>query len=433
MKTSLYNRAFFARDVYSRWKRLVASAQDSITIYSPYFDSLVPSLLKANKNIDPDKINIITDFTAESLLEFPKQLRTIKKMIAEGLSVLTLRGLHAKILLIDDKYVSIGSQNFTCQGRRNKEASAAPSVPMEGTRFIATLLDWRKRAEHVDEAFVDLLLSQLKHRIKQHKELHEKAQTEFDEIQEAYEDEQREAMKRRLEKLEQQSRIRMANGVIYASIQNVSGETEFGGWQSYNSLLSDYGHDMTKWIIRKANGHTQPYKLNRLSMYPAIFADTLRMGFARIGKTRITYIRTGLQWNNKLLNVGDLTLRVEINFPETKTKKRNVVVKLSDQFRGFCEFSLLFTGDSFTNIKHRYFRGNQYWQDEHRAFIATLDNEFFGSTNAMENFFARFFTDFTYDELGRDHKNIKDYLKGWRYRLSIIQYQKNPFLVIRKQ
>lgn len=427
MKKSLQHRAFWARDIYSKWKRLVASAQDSITIYSPYFDGIVSSLLKAKKNIDPDKINIITDFTAESILELPRQLRTIKKMISEGISVLTLPGLHAKILLVDDKYVISGSQNFTCQGRRNKEASAAPASAMEGTPFIATLLDWRKRAEHMDEAFVDLLLSKLKNRIKQHKELHVKSKTEFDEIQEAYEEEQREALKRRLEKLEQQSSIRMANGVIYATIQNVSAETG-----SYNSLLSDYSHDMTKWIIRKANGHTQPYKLNRLSMYPAIFADTLRMGFARIGKTRITYIRTGLKWD-KDLNVGDLNLRVEINFPETKTKKRNIVVKLSDHFRSSCEFSLLFTGDSFTNIKHRYFKGYPSWEDEHKEFIATIDNEFFGSTSALEKFFANFFTDFTYAELYRDHKNIKDYLKGWRYRLSIIQYQKNPFLVIRKQ
>ena len=282
MKKIRYNRAFVARDVYSRWQRLVASAQDSITIYSPYFDKLVPFLLKANKNLDPDKISVITDFTAESLLEMPNQLRTIKKVLSEGVSVLTLPGLHAKILLIDDKYVSIGSQNFTCRGRRNKEVSATPFEPLEGSQFIATLLDWRKQAQHIEEDFVDLLLSKLNRSLKQHKKLHETCQTDFDEMQETYEHEQRQAIKRRLEELERKSRIRMANGVIYANIQTVTGETEFGDWD-YDSLLSDAGYDMTNWIIRKANSSTKPYKLSRLFMYPVIFADTFRMGFARIG------------------------------------------------------------------------------------------------------------------------------------------------------
>lgn len=427
MKIEKQNQSFAAHDVYAKWKRLVAAAQDSITIYTPFFDQLLPSLMKANKHVDLDNINIVTDFSPESLLELPHQLLTIKKILSDGISVLTLPGLHAKILLIDDKYVSVGSQNFTCRGRRNKEASVLPSVSLEGSRFTATLIEWRKQAANIDEDFVDLLLSKLRHRLKKHGELHKKFQKEFDEIQETYEHEKQEAMRRRLEELERQSHIRMANGVIYASIQPLVGDL------AYNSLLADSGYDMTNWIIKKENGATIPYKLKRLSMYPAILADTLRMGFARIGKTRITYIRKGLKWTNRALKIGDLNLKVEINFPDTKTTKRNVIVKLSDSYRGSCEFTCLFTGDSVKNIRRRYFKGNPHWQEEYKAFTAMLENAFFGSASAVADFFGRFFTPFTYAELGRDHKNIKDYLKGWRYRLSVIQYQSNPFLVITKQ
>lgn len=427
MRIKKQNQSYAAYDVYAKWKRLVATAQDSITIYTPFFDQLLPSLMKANKHVDPDKITIVTDFSPDSMLELPNQLRTIKKSLTDGISILTLPGLHAKILLIDDKYVSVGSQNFTCRGRRNKEASVFSSASLEDSRFMATLIEWRKQATNIDENFVDLLLSKLRHRLKKHGELHKEFQKDFDEIQKAFEDEKKETMRRKLEELERQSHIRMANGVIYASIQPLFGEL------AYNSLLADSGYDMTNWIMKKEDGGTIPYKLKRLSMYPAILADTLRMGFARIGKTRITYIRKDLNWTDKRLKIGDLSLKVEINFPESRTTERNVKVKLSDSYRGSCEFTCLFTGDSVNNIKRRYFKGNPHWQEEHKAFTAMLENAFFGSASAVADFFGRFFTPFTFAELRRDHKNIKDYLKGWRYRLSVIQYQSNPFLVITKQ
>jgi|SRR5208283_2010070 len=224
MKTEKQYLSFVAHDVYAKWKRLVAAAQDSITIYTPFFDQLLPSLIKENKQVDTDNINIVTDFSPESLLELPNQLRTIKKILSDGISVLTLPGLHAKILLIDDKYVSVGSQNFTCRGRKNKEASVLPSASLEGSRFTATLMEWRKQATNIDEDFVDLLISQLQHRLKKHGDLHKDFQREFDEIQETYEHEKQKAMRRRLEELERQSHIRMANGVMYASIQPLVGD-----------------------------------------------------------------------------------------------------------------------------------------------------------------------------------------------------------------
>jgi len=172
--------------------------------------------------------------------------------------------------------------------------------------------------------------------------------------------------------------------------------------------------------------------LNRLSMYPMIIAENNRMGFARIGKTRITYIRKGLRWKGRSLEVNDMRFSVNITFPKTNTKKRNIIVKLNHTRLGSCECSFLFTGDTVHMVRKRYFKGHPYWHDKHDSLIEALENQFFCSSEKVNAFFGRFFTSFTYTELGRDNKNVRDYLEGRRFRLSVIQFQSNPFLVIKK-
>jgi len=213
----------------------------------------------------------------------------------------------------------------------------------------------------------------------------------------------------------------------YASIDYDSSE-----WGGYESLRADNEYDMTSWIIEKPDGSVEPYRLSRLSMYPMILADSNRMGFARIGKTRISYIRKGLNWTNRNLTVDNLPLKVNITFPESDTRKRNIIVKLSHSHFGSCEFDVLFKGDSSVMVEKRYSKGGAYWENEHDSFVKTLEKGFFASTVHLDEFFQRFFTHFTYSELGRDHKNVRDFLDGSRYRLSVIQYQENPFLVLKK-
>lgn len=427
MKVSEANRMYFAKDVYRIWKSRVSEAEESITVYTPFFDRLLISLL-GNAQLDNDNITIVTDLNPSSFLEMPNQLRALKRALSDGITVLSTPRLHAKVLLTDDKFVAVGSQNFTSYGRKSKECTVIPAATMAGSSFVDTLLSWRDDATSVDEDFVDMLLSMLSRHIRQYKKLLEETEAEFADLLEHYEEEKHSALLRRLEELERQSRIRMSHGDVYASIEHI-----YGQWDEYDSLIADHKCDMTRWVIEKPGGNIEPYQLNRLTMYPIIIAETGRMGFARICKTRITYIRKSLNWSGKRLEVGDYSLGVTINFPVTDTKKRNVVVKLAHSYLGVCEAAFLFTGDAFRLIRKRYFKGDSYWNDQHEAFVKELDTGFFGAPDRISSFFRRFFTSFTYVELGLDNKNVRDYLKGTRFRIGVIQFQGNPVLVIKKQ
>lgn len=426
MKTPKANRVYLARDVYSSWKRCVSKAQTRITVYSPYFDRLLLSLLK-NAKLAPALLTVVTDFNPASLLQQSNQLRTIKQLLSKGISVLSLRDLHAKVLLVDDRLVSIGSQNFTSHGRRAKECTAVPLDTLDGSRLVKTLLRWREEAEPIDEELVDMLISKLSKRMLKFKRLIDATQKEFDEVCEQHEQEKQNALIRRLEELERQSKIQMSDGVVYASIVHIYSESN-----DYDSLIADRGYDMTKWIIKKSQGRTEPYRLSRLDIYPIIISENNRMGFARIGKTRITYLRNGVHWTGQYLELGVVRLNVSLDFPETDTRKRNIVLKLSHVDLGSCEADFLFTGHSVKFVEKRTLKGSRCSRHEYDLFVSTLENEFFASTKQLNAFFQTFFKGFRFARLGRDKKNVSEYFKGDRFRLSVIQYQDNPFLVVTK-
>ena len=427
MKRQGIESLFYARDVYSVWRRKVRRAQTSITIFTPFMDRILLSLLSTNSNLPANAITVITDIRPESIMEMPNQLITIKRILQKGIRVLQLGGLHAKVLLVDDGVVVIGSQNFTSRGRRNYEISAAPLTVHPKGRFTETVEAWREQAHPVEEKYIDLLLTRLRSHVKRHKKLLKDATESLRKVVEEHEEEKQNIFQRQLADLERQSQIRLAQGIVYASIKPA------GKYDEFDSLKAGNGYDMTRWVLTKPDGSTEPYRLSRLSIYPMIIAETMRMGFARIGKTRISYFRKSLNWTNRILEVGDLRLRVSITFPNSDTRRRNISINLSHGYWGSCDCTFLFTGSAVSLISRKFHPGLSERKDQHANFIQPIEEAFFANGKAMDAFFQRYFEHFRYQELGRDRHNVREYLKGDRFRLSVIQYMDNPFLVIKSQ
>ena len=420
------NRIFRARDVYKTWKILVSQAEESVTIYTPFLDRLLLSLLN-NLELNHENITVVTDFIPETLLENPKQLLTIKRALSRGINVLSLSRLHAKVLLIDDRLITIGSQNFTSYARKSKECTTVPQDSLSGSDCVNTLIKWRETAIPIDESLVDLLISKLRRLIKDKERLLKETKTVFNIICEQHDKDKQKKLIQHFEALEQQSPIRMSTGFVYASIERV-----YGDYDDYYTLKANAGQHLTDWVIKNPDGTTEPYSLRSLYIYPIILADKYRMGFARIGKTRITYIRQGVTWTGDKLHVDGLSLDVKIEFQNTNTKKSNIVVTLSHSYFGKCIGYFLFTGDK-TALKHRIFtKGESNNPGKHESFKHTLDTQFFGKAEKINDFFAKFFRSFKFKKLKIGNKNVEKYLDGNHYRLSVIQYLDTPFLVARK-
>jgi phosphatidylserine/phosphatidylglycerophosphate/cardiolipin synthase-like enzyme len=117
-KTSI-PKCFLAKDVFSTWKKVVAGSQHSITIFTPYFDSTIGTLLKSC-TLPKDRVKIITVFDPETLLRLIQQLKASQSLIEADFKLFHLPELHAKILVSDQSKVVLGSQNFTRRGRKKK-------------------------------------------------------------------------------------------------------------------------------------------------------------------------------------------------------------------------------------------------------------------------------------------------------------------------
>lgn len=166
--------------------------------------------------------------------------------------------------------------------------------------------------------------------------------------------------------------------------------------------------------------------LERLSMFPLLLEDSLRMGFARIGKGCITYSRNSVKRTDKSLDVGGYFFTVEIILPATNTKKRNLIIALSTSSEKKCEFSFFFSGYDFKIIRKRFFK------ECPPHIMNTLRPNFLNNRKKLNSFFREFFTPFRYEELGIYNKNVRQYFDGDRYRLSLIQFMSNPILLAKK-
>lgn len=154
-------KCFLAKDVFFAWKKVIADSQHSITIFTPYFDSTIGTLLKSC-TLPKDRVKIITVFDPETLLRLIQQLKAAKSLIEDDFKLSHLPELHAKILVSDQSKVVLGSQNFTRRGRRNKEASIISPIALDGSRFMVQIQKWQAEATEIRIELIEELLACLK-------------------------------------------------------------------------------------------------------------------------------------------------------------------------------------------------------------------------------------------------------------------------------
>ena len=150
-----------ARDVYADWKVRVKDACDSIVVFTPYLDALVVRLL-FHSALDADRLVVVTDLSPTTgALNYLAQLRAIAKLLDRGISVRSLERLHAKVLMTDGKFVTVGSQNFTTFARNSHEATSVPETDLSDSVFVQTLNTWMADATPIDSELIELLLTEV--------------------------------------------------------------------------------------------------------------------------------------------------------------------------------------------------------------------------------------------------------------------------------
>ena len=426
-----------AADVYLKWKRLIKQAEHSIVVFTPYFDSLLPRLLRSAR---VSSIEVVTDLSPQSgALDYLAQLRSIKRLLNARIVVRSLPRLHAKVLWVDDDQVIYGSQNFTNYARSSREVNGTPSDHMRATALGKTLADWLEESSPVDLMLVEKLLKDARKFAKVSEAARKDFSAEIDRIVAAHEAkiaEDRRQRERahprvfsstRLREIASRSASRLARGTAIVRMGTA------GKWDSgyYESLMADSATDLTRWQLG-LSGKRETVELEPLFLYPVIDEDSGRMTWARVGRSRITYVHQGVVHGN-LLSTPLGQVQVAQNFPVDRSDKFNVVWTFTPVWSGHeksvqaVTVRTLFDGESLSMAGEAL----KASAGVSERFVSQCESTF--SDSAIDGFLDAYFTRFRYKpgSLGRERHNVRDFFDGDAYTLRLLQFRSVPVLVAR--
>lgn len=341
---SLSLKNFYPTDLFYKWKKLIEKADKSVRIFTPYLDSTVNKLLKSVSN--KVEIDIITSLEGHNLFQKDYQINALIEALNNGVAIHNLEGLHAKILIIDHKYISLGSQNFTNRGRKNKEAGFISNATFEGTNFLNVLEEWFYESKNVS---IELLES-LKEHVDENEDeilaLKDKFENEIDEILTNY--------YRKIEKNNSVYSSHYDPILRFAQGSVIVNKTLPPPDYNYYSFFAGENNNLCEWIKTNEKGIEEKISLEEYYYYPGLNYSTMQMAFIRMHTSRITFIRTNFnffEWRE--IEIGGEEFEIEFNFLRSKTKKSNIKFSLRNDNKGKGDFYYLFNGKEFKLVKYK--------------------------------------------------------------------------------
>lgn len=420
------DKSWLAKDAYAVWKRRVGSATLEVRIFSPYLDSLVVRLLR-NSSLGPEGHSVVTDLSPMSgALDYRRQLIAVRALLRDGIEVRTLERLHAKVLLIDGRHVTVGSQNFTSYARRSKEATVAAEDDLHESEFVATLEGWYLDSEPVTLGLVEQLLAALESQMRDLAETREALAAayaqEWERFQEAslrlaaasqtqltpapFEDTLRAATN--------YARYRSAQGTVWAHLETIEGT-----WSDYQTLMAERGSDLTRWID-EGDWLADEITLQRYDFYPLIEAPSGRMAVVRITRTRITYVWRGVKFSG-LKTIGDRSLAVDVSFPDPVSSGANISVEIGlwEGAPNGYRISLRFDGHHVQMISAEPYGSPSAWEEQ---LLRRVAEDLRSDQARLEELAQLVLGAFAPERVGIHQHNADQFFENRLYRLSMIDF-----------
>ena len=431
MGKSAYDE-FVAADIYPKWKRRVAAAAESVRVYCPYLDRLAVDLL-GNSALGPENVAVVTDLSPESgPFDYRGQLLAIRRLISSGIEVRSLPRLHAKVLLVDGRQVTLGSQNFTGYGRRSKETSLAADADLGASTFVRILNEWFDEAVPVDGDLVDLLLERLEQPMARARKTIQDLINSFGGVERSY---RSEVARRRFEEHLAQARLRSpAEALRAAASKSRFSAGQAVAWahlnwvesREYMSLLlaDNRGLDLTNW--RSPDGSN--VRLEHLKFYPALLGPDGRVAFVRIAESRITYVWRGVLWGAPQ-RIGPRNLYLQATFLDGQEDDANVQVEFSWEQGSQDGFALRmrFDGEAALPVAKGRIIGHPCWPDILRNTVMEAYEDAESWDGVLRGIFAPVLNPSGF----RNDKNADSFFpRGW-LRIGLTKFLEQPVLLIR--
>lgn len=342
-------RVYLSTRIVPRWRREIQSGQRAL-FFSPYVTGRCADqvLLVAGG----DEVELYTVFRAENFASGASSLRCLQRLIEGGVKVYHLPDLHAKMLLVPGQVVTIGSQNLTSGGLRNREATVLLSDQKAVGQAEAEAMEWLKdRLPVTPEMIADLG----KH-VRRLKNLFKSAKGTAREVDEQVKYRQRERDDEAWRKREEEERrrrrlmnlrgsvrkLRMAGERVQTQVQLVRDWSRKKKQYISTATLMVRGNcSLTRW---RFDGEI--VELEDCYRYLCLIEETGKLGWARVASTRITFI-SPLVVHGEWVFFGNWTWKVTAEGIWTGQRESgsNLFVKMKSNFRGEAHLHCWFSVD----------------------------------------------------------------------------------------
>lgn len=325
---------YAARDHLPEWMLAKAAAAKEVWAASPYVtDTRLFQAAKKGGNM-----RLYTDFSSISFISGASSLKVLKELLYSNVEIYHAECLHAKVVLIDATWFSVGSQNLTKRGRnKNLEASFVSGEAATPTDVLALFGHLHEHATRITlagilamEAFVAPWLSKFKN-------ISDVA-AGIDVQVEAVEQEKRAAAdlafqrmrraRRKLKRFLNETQPTPTNQLVAAvrKIYNPLSEPMWVGLgkESRESLVpANPGQNFETLFVGLG---IRPRRLHR---YLVVNEDTGQLGLVRFSKTTWTFFANGILCRETVYLGGqELKVEIEFDWKPVKESQRNGVAFL---------------------------------------------------------------------------------------------------------
>jgi hypothetical protein len=292
-------------NLVTKWKDIIETNED-VLIFSPYITGILLDVLIENAhNIKA----IYTKFSLKDFIAGASDLNVIETLINNNISVYYSNDLHAKIFITKEN-ITIGSQNCTFGSEHNFELSivSQDEQTIEQTYFNTSKC--RSSSKKINQPMIDIMRSFM-----------DRAEPEYQSWLEI------------VNKLEDKmlDQFTIDTGCIPSSIEkNINNLTRTDTIKCrFGDTSGEYGYIKTS-IIPIAPEQSllewaldgDMYSLTRLHRYLLIDQISGRLGWARIGKTRITFINNRVRLS-KRVSIADIEYSVTVEARKDYYIKKN--------------------------------------------------------------------------------------------------------------
>jgi hypothetical protein len=302
VRTPAKPRLYVKNQITGRWKAEIETGR-SCKFFSPYVTG------RGARNIllaaGSKQVELYTLFTLENFASDGSSLDCIEQLVKAGLTVYHLPGLHAKILLMPGRAVTIGSQNLTARGTVNREANLLVSDSAMIQRVEEETAAWLTDRVPVTQPWIDDMRRQLRGV----RNLFRKAKADAARLNEEVMQRERERVERERQERERErqeaerqrrlSNLRAAVGSLRVASTVVSTRMQYTtpAWHSSadESLFALSGRSLTRWYV---DGRV--VELQDCYRYLCIIEDTGKMGWARVASSRISFVEPSVEYGERL-------------------------------------------------------------------------------------------------------------------------------------